>query len=263
MYDDDLVQTREADVLAIETRDLHKAFGKQKVLAGCDLKIPEGAMSVILGPSGTGKSVLLKHIIGIMRPDQGEVFVRGHSLAEMSARDILLLRRDIGVMFQDGALFSSMSVYENVAFPLRQHSDLNEREVRELVIGQLQAVGLERSADAMPPSLSGGMRKRAGLARALVLEPRVLLCDEPDSGLDPVRTALLGELLAERHAQLGGTILTVTHNIGLAKIVGEHVSVVYQGQVREAGPGARIRESEDPFIQQFLAGAARGPLDMN
>ena len=252
-----------SDLLAIETRDVHKAFGPHQVLGGCDLKIPEGTMAVVLGPSGTGKSVLLKHITGVMKPDRGDVFVRGRRLAALTRSEVLGLRRDVGVMFQDGALFSSMTVFENVAFPLRQHTDLVDEEVREIVMDELRAVGLEKAGDQYPGTLSGGMRKRAGLARALVLQPRILLCDEPDSGLDPVRTALLGELLADRHCDLGGTIITVTHNIELARIVGEHVSVLYEGRVRESGPGERLWASDDPFVQQFLAGAPEGPLGMD
>jgi phospholipid/cholesterol/gamma-HCH transport system ATP-binding protein len=251
------------DLLAIETRDVHKAFGPHRVLSGCDLQIPEGTMAVVLGPSGTGKSVLLKHITGVMKPDKGEVFVRGQRLGAMTRSEVLGLRRDVGVMFQDGALFSSMTVFENVAFPLRQHTDLGDAEVHEIVMDELCAVGLEKAGGQYPGTLSGGMRKRAGLARALVLQPRIVLCDEPDSGLDPVRTALLGELLVERHCDLGGTIITVTHNIDLARIVGEHVSVLYQGAVRQSGRGESLWESDDPFVRQFLAGAPEGPLGMD
>lgn len=252
----------EADLLAIETRNVHKAFGSQQVLAGCDLKIPEGAISVVLGPSGTGKSVLLKQITGMMTPDKGEVLVRGQKLSALSRSGLLSMRRDIGVMFQDGALFSSMTVAENVAFPLRQHTDLGDDDVRDLVAEHLQSVGLDGAKDQYPASLSGGMRKRVGLARSLVLEPRVLLCDEPDSGLDPVRTALLGSLLIERHEELGGTILIVTHNVPLARLVAEHISVLWQGKVLEAGPRSQLFASGDEFVQQFLNGEPEGPLGM-
>jgi phospholipid/cholesterol/gamma-HCH transport system ATP-binding protein len=166
-------------------------------------------------------------------------------------------------MFQDGALFSAMNVYDNVAFPLRQHTDLREHEVRELVMGQLDSVGLAADADKMPNALSGGMRKRAGLARALVLEPSIVLVDEPDSGLDPVRTALLGDLLLERHAEFGGTMVVVTHNVALAKQIADHMSVLFRGAVLESGTTAEVIASESAFIRQFLAGESRGPLGMD
>jgi phospholipid/cholesterol/gamma-HCH transport system ATP-binding protein len=250
------------DLLAVETRGLVKRFGRQEVLSGLDLQIPEGSVSVVLGPSGTGKSVLLKHIIGLLAPDDGEVIVRGRSLRRMNASEALALRRDVGVMFQDGALFSSMDVFDNVAFPLRQHTDLREPQVRQIVEEQLAAVGLSDARGKRPSEISGGMRKRAGLARSLVLDPGIVLCDEPDSGLDPVRTALLGELLVDRHAALGGTMVIVTHNLGLARLVADHAAVVWRGKVVESGPADRLWRSTDPFVQQFLAGAAQGPLDM-
>jgi len=251
------------DVVAIETRGLEKRFGSNHVLRGVDLKIPEGALSVVMGPSGTGKSVLIKHVVGILKADKGDVLVRGRALSRMSRSEVLALRREIGIMFQDGALFSSMNVYENVAFPLRQHTDLDEPEVREIVEEQLEAVGLWQARDRFPGQLSGGMKKRAGLARSLVLDPGIVLCDEPDSGLDPVRTALLGELLMERHAELGGTMAVITHDISLARLVADHVSVLWRGEVVAAGPAEDLWGSEDPFIHQFLTGGPDGPLGMD
>jgi phospholipid/cholesterol/gamma-HCH transport system ATP-binding protein len=247
---------------AIETRGLCKSFGTFDILNGVDLVVPEGVVSILLGPSGTGKSVLLKHVLGLLQADAGEVLVRGRALGQMTQSELQALRRQIGVMFQDGALFSSMTVYDNVAFPLRQHTDLNDAEVREVVGEQLDAVGLAGAAQRFPSELSGGMRKRAGLARALVLEPAIILCDEPDSGLDPVRTAKLGELLVERQAQCGGSMLIVTHNIALARLVGDHVSVIWQGKIVESGPADDIFESDHPFVRQFLSGDTVGPLAM-
>ena len=255
-------QTAVTEMLAVETRDLRKSFGSRRVLQGVDLKVPEGSLSTIMGPSGTGKSVMIKHVVGLVRPDGGDVFVRGQSLNRMSRSEILSLRRDVGVMFQDGALFSSMTVYDNVAFPLRQHTDLGERDVRTLVREHLSAVGLLRAADRLPSQLSGGMKKRAGLARALVLNPGIVVCDEPDSGLDPVRTAVLGELLMERHGELGGTMVVVTHNILLARLISDYVTMLWRGTVVAAGPTERVWSSEDPFVRQFITGAPEGPLDM-
>jgi phospholipid/cholesterol/gamma-HCH transport system ATP-binding protein len=181
----------------------------------------------------------------------------------MSRSQVIALRRDIGVMFQDGALFSSMNVYDNVAFPLRQHTDLNEGEVAEIVQEQLQAVGLYDARHRFPAELSGGMKKRAGLARSLVLDPTIVLCDEPDSGLDPVRTAILGELLRERHERSGGTMVVVTHNVELARLVSDHASLLWRGTVVMAGPSKTVWESDDPFVRQFLAGDTEGPLGMD
>jgi phospholipid/cholesterol/gamma-HCH transport system ATP-binding protein len=251
------------DLLAIETRNLHKRFGPNLILRGLDIRIPEGCVSVVLGPSGTGKSVLLQHIIGLMRPDEGDVLIRGHALSSLNKDEILDLRRGIGVMFQDGALFTSMNVFDNVAFPLRQHTDFAEDEVRAVVENHLESVGLLFARDRMPPELSGGMRKRAGLARALALNPGIILCDEPDSGLDPIRTALLGDLLVAQHADHGGTMVVVTHNIALAKHIADHISVVFRGKVVVDGLAEDVLAADDAFVRQFLAGESQGPLGMD
>ncbi|MCW3040037.1 MAG: transporter, partial [Solirubrobacterales bacterium] len=251
------------ELLAIETRGLHKSFGSAHIMQGCDLQVPEGVISVILGPSGTGKSVMLQHIIGLLRPDAGDVLIRGNKLSDMSRSEILGLRREIGVMFQDGALFSNMNVYDNVAFPLRQHTNLPEAKIERVVSARLRDVGLAGSGGRMPGELSGGMRKRAGLARSLVLEPGIILCDEPDSGLDPVRTSLLGDLLVEQHAEHGGTMVVVTHNVPLARQIADHISVLWQGKVLESGLADEIFASRSPFVRQFLASDTTGPLTMD
>jgi phospholipid/cholesterol/gamma-HCH transport system ATP-binding protein len=181
----------------------------------------------------------------------------------MSRSEILAMRTEIGVMFQDGALFSAMSVYDNVAFPLRQHTDLNEAEVREVVLEQLASVGLAEAAERLPSQLSGGMKKRAGLARALAMNPAIVLCDEPDSGLDPVRTALLADLLVEQHGRVGGTMLVITHNVALARQISDHISILWQGRVLEAGVTEDILNSGNEFVQQFLTGETSGPLGMD
>jgi phospholipid/cholesterol/gamma-HCH transport system ATP-binding protein len=248
---------------AIECRDVHKAFGSVQILAGLDLAIPSGAISVILGPSGTGKSVLLKHVIGLLRPDRGEVIVLGHSVSKMRRADIWGLRRDVGILFQDGALFGSMNVYDNVAFPLRQHTDMTEAEIHEIVMRRLEEVGLGTATGRMPSQLSGGMRKRAGFARALVLDPRIVLFDEPDSGLDPVRTALLCQLMQKIHAEQGGTYVLITHDIISARRVADFIAVLWKGKIVQAGTAAEMWLSDDPFVSQFLQGESRGPLGMD
>jgi ABC-type transporter Mla maintaining outer membrane lipid asymmetry ATPase subunit MlaF len=247
----------------IETRDLHKSFGDSAVLCGVDVAFPEGSICSLMGPSGTGKSVMIKHILGLLKPDRGEVLVRGRSLNTMSRSEVIAMRRHIGVMFQDGALFSSMTVYENVAFPLRQHTNYSDREIREIALDHLEKVGLGHALDRYPAELSGGMKKRAGLARGLVLDPKIVLADEPDSGLDPVRTALLGELLMQRHADLGGTLVVITHNMMLARSVSDFVAVLWRGRLVASGPAAEMFSSQDEFIGQFLAGEPRGPLGMD
>jgi ABC-type transporter Mla maintaining outer membrane lipid asymmetry ATPase subunit MlaF len=252
-----------ASLCAVETRGLHKAFGTNRILNGVDLQVPEGAICALMGPSGTGKSVMIKHILGILKPDAGEVLVRGRSLGKMSRSEVIAMRRDIGVMFQDGALFSSMTVYDNVCFPLRQHTDYNDSEVHEIAMEHLEKVGLGHAADRYPAELSGGMKKRAGLARGLVLDPGIVLADEPDSGLDPVRTALLGELLIERHSELGGTLLVITHNMMLAKRVADYVAVLWKGKVVAQGAAEDMFTSNDAFIRQFLTGESEGPLGMD
>jgi phospholipid/cholesterol/gamma-HCH transport system ATP-binding protein len=207
--------------------------------------------------------VLLKHVIGLLRPDQGEVIVLGHSVSKMPRADIWGLRRDIGILFQDGALFGSMTVYDNIAFPLRQHTDMTEDEIHEIVMRRLDEVGLGAAAGRLPNQLSGGMRKRAGFARALVLDPRIVLFDEPDSGLDPVRTALLCQLMQDVHAEQGGTYVLITHDILSARRVAGYIAVLWQGRIVQAGAADEMWGSEDPFVRQFLQGESRGPLGMD
>jgi phospholipid/cholesterol/gamma-HCH transport system ATP-binding protein len=251
-----------AQACSIECRDLVKTFGANRVLDGLTVGIPAGLITVVLGPSGTGKSVLIKHLIGLLRPDAGDVIVNGRSVPRMRMSELLTMRRGFGILFQDGALFGSMTVYDNVAFPLRQHTDLTEAEVRTIVMRRLADVGLAGAEAAMPSELSGGMRKRAGFARALVLQPEIVLFDEPDSGLDPVRTALLCQLIREMHGEHGGTYLVVTHDIASARRIADFIAVLWRGRIVEAGPAEAMFSSDDPFVRQFLAGDTVGPLGM-
>lgn len=247
---------------SIRLEDVHKTFGTNEVLRGLTVGIPEGMITVILGPSGTGKSVVIKHLIGLLFPDHGDVVVHGESLPRMTLSRMLEVRRKFGILFQDGALFGSMNVYDNVAFPLRQHTDLNEEQIREIVDRGLEDVGLTNAAHRMPSELSGGMRKRAGFARALVLEPEIVMFDEPDSGLDPVRTALLCDLIKHMHAEHGGTYIVITHDIASARQIGEYVAVLWKGQIVEAGPAENMFDSANPFVRQFLNRNVEGPLGM-
>jgi phospholipid/cholesterol/gamma-HCH transport system ATP-binding protein len=247
---------------AIEFVDVHKSFGRNHVLRGLNMALPEDQISMILGPSGTGKSVCIKHIVGLLYPDEGDVIVHGHSIPSLRDADLFELRKKFGVLFQDGALFGSMNLYDNVAFPLRQHTEKGEDEIAEIVNRRLSEVGLSAANEKMPNQLSGGMRKRAGFARALVLEPDIVLFDEPDSGLDPVRTALLCELIKEVHAENGGCYVVITHDIMSARRVAEHISVLWKGRIVESGPAEELFASENAFVRQFLSGQSAGPLGM-
>src|SRR3982751_5117895 len=237
---------------AIEFIDVHKAFGRNKILRGLNMGIPEGKISMILGPSGTGKSVCIKHMVGLLYPDDGDVLVHGESVPKMADDDLFEMRKKFGVLFQDGALFGSMNLYDNVCFPLRQHTDKGEDEISDIVTRRLREVGLEGAHDKMPNELSGGMRKRAGFARALVLDPDIVLFDEPDSGLDPVRTALLCELIKEIHEENGGAYVVITHDIMSARRVAEYIAILWKGRSGESGPGAELLIWDNQFVRQFL-----------
>jgi phospholipid/cholesterol/gamma-HCH transport system ATP-binding protein len=247
---------------AIEFVDVHKAFGRNRILRGLNMGLPEGKISMILGPSGTGKSVCIKHMVGLLYPDEGDVIVHGQSVPDLADDELFEMRKKFGVLFQDGALFGSMNLYDNVAFPLRQHTDKGEDEIAEIVNRRLREVGLADAGDKMPNELSGGMRKRAGFARALVLDPDIVLFDEPDSGLDPVRTALLCELIKEIHEENGGAYVVITHDIMSARRVAEHISVLWKGRIVESGPAQELFNSDNAFVRQFLSGESQGPLGM-
>jgi phospholipid/cholesterol/gamma-HCH transport system ATP-binding protein len=247
---------------AVEFVDVHKAFGRNKILKGLNMGLPEGKISMILGPSGTGKSVCIKHMVGLLYPDEGDVLVHGESVPNMTDDELFAMRKKFGVLFQDGALFGSMNLIDNVAFPLRQHTDKSEDEILEIVRKRLDEVGLGDAYDKMPNELSGGMRKRAGFARALVLDPNIVLFDEPDSGLDPVRTALLCELIQEIHEENGGAYTVITHDIMSARRVAEFISVLWKGRIVESGPAEELFNSENAFVRQFLSGESQGPLGM-
>jgi phospholipid/cholesterol/gamma-HCH transport system ATP-binding protein len=254
---------RTDSVWSIRCKDVVKYLAGVPVLNGLNVSIPDDTITVVLGPSGTGKSVLIKHLIGLMFPDSGEILVQGEAVPKMTMPELLSLRRRIGVLFQDGALFGSMSVFDNVAFPLRQHTGRSEAEIGKLVTERLSDVGLSEAVDFFPSQLSGGMRKRAGFARALVMEPDIVIFDEPDSGLDPVRTALLCELIQEMHKQFHGTYIVVTHDIASARRIGEYIALLWKGRIVEAGDAQKMFSSENPFVKQFLSGSASGPLGMD
>jgi phospholipid/cholesterol/gamma-HCH transport system ATP-binding protein len=248
---------------AIEIIDLVKQFGRTRILNGLNLGIPDNQISMILGPSGTGKSVLIKHIVGLLYPDAGDVLVHSESVPNMTDDELFEMRKKFGLLFQDGALFGSMNVYDNTAFPLRQHTDKSEDEIGEIVNRRLREVGLGDALQKMPNELSGGMRKRAGFARALVLDPAIVMFDEPDSGLDPVRTALLCELIREVHEENGGCYLVISHDLGTARRIADFIAVLWKGRIVESGPSDELFSSDNEFVAQFLNAETEGPLAMD
>jgi len=247
----------------IELLDVHKAFGALRVLDGVTCRIPRGEITVLMGPSGTGKSVLLRHIVGLLTPDAGDIIVDQRDVPKLNERDLLALRRGIGMLFQDGALFSSMNLFDNVAFPLRQHTSKGEGEVREIVMEHLVEVGLAGAEKRMPNELSGGMRKRAGFARALVMEPSILLFDEPDSGLDPVRTTLLCDLIREISKKYNATSIVVSHDVGAVRRFADNIGILYKGKMRQFGTQHEVELSQDEFVHQFFNASSEGPLGMD
>lgn len=242
---------------------LTKSFGKQTIWQDVTLTLPPGEVSVMLGPSGTGKSVFLKSLVGLLKPEQGKIVINGTDLVRCSEHKLYEIRKMFGVLFQDGALFGSMDLYDNIAFPLREHTRKTEAEVRRIVLEKMEMVGLVGAEKKLPGEISGGMRKRAGLARALVLDPEIILCDEPDSGLDPVRTAYLSQLLIDLNAQIDATILIVTHNINIARTVPDNLGMLFRRELIMFGPREVLLTSDEPVVEQFLNGRRLGPIGMS
>jgi phospholipid/cholesterol/gamma-HCH transport system ATP-binding protein len=249
--------------IEVVVEGLTKSFGRRNVWRDVSLTLPAGEVSVMLGPSGTGKTVFLKSLVGLVKPERGRVLIDGVDMVSCSERKLYQTRKLLGVMFQDGALFGSLNLYDNVAFPLREHTKLGERRIREIVEEKMAMVGLAGEEHKLPGTISGGMRKRAGLARALVLDPQIILCDEPDSGLDPVRTAYISQLLIDLNAQIDATILIVTHNIQVARTVPDNIGMLYRGELVMFGPREVLLTSEEPVVDQFLNGRRTGPIGMS
>ena len=247
----------------IRTVNLHKSFGQQHVLAGVNLEIPDGAIYVIIGRSGAGKSCLLKHFIGLLRPDQGEVWVDGEEVSTLRGRALNSVRARFGMLFQGGALFDSLTVYDNVAFPLREKTRLSEAVIRAKVHERLAQVGLSGVNHKFPSELSGGMRKRAALARALVSEPEILLFDEPTTGLDPIRVNAIHQLIPDLHHLLHFTAVVVSHEIPEIFSLASHVAMLHGGVIVATGTPAEIQASPDPVVQQFISGQIEGPIEAN
>jgi phospholipid/cholesterol/gamma-HCH transport system ATP-binding protein len=236
--------------------DVHKSFGPKKVLQGFTLDVNEGETMVIIGYSGTGKSVAIKHIVGLLEPDAGQVLVDNHDVPHLSRRDLYKLRARIGYVFQFAALFDSFTIGENVAMGLRKQQELSEAEIQDRVHEALDLVDLPNVEHRFPAELSGGMRKRVGIARAIALRPKYILYDEPTTGLDPVTSAVIDHLMVRMRDKLGVTSIVITHDMRSAYTVGTRIAMLYEGRVRQVGTVAEIQQSSDPLVRQFIEGKA-------
>jgi len=247
-------------VPVIEVVNLSKAFGPKVVLSKVNLSVELGESLVVLGGSGTGKTVLLRNIMGLLRPDSGHVAVDGRIVHEMSREELFETRMKIGMCFQMAALFDSMTVFENVAFALRRHSHMKEKEVQGRVEECLAMVGLKGTEQLKPAELSGGMKRRVGFARAIALKPKILLFDEPTTGLDPVMTDVIGRVILDLKHELGVTTITITHDLKSAFEIGDRIALLFRGECLAVQPPEEFKANPDPVIQQFLRGDADGPF---
>ncbi|NVN92072.1 MAG: ABC transporter ATP-binding protein [Desulfuromonadales bacterium] len=246
----------------IKLTNIYKSFGSQMVLNSLDFTVPAGQITAIIGPSGEGKSVLIKHMIGLLQPDSGMIEVEGESILGLRAAELNRIREKFGMLFQNAALFDSMNVFENVAFPLQEKTKLKKDEVRSRVLAALEDVGLKNVEHKYTDELSGGMKKRVGLARALLLNPKIILFDEPTTGLDPIIKRAIHHLIRETHAKFGFTAVIVSHEIPDIFDIAQNVAMLYKGKILQFGTADDIRNSSHPVVHQFISGNLDGPIQM-
>ncbi|HBO97578.1 MAG TPA: ABC transporter ATP-binding protein [Candidatus Omnitrophica bacterium] len=237
----------------IQVRHLHKSFNGQQVIEDINLQVKKGEILVILGESGTGKSVLLKHLIGLLRPDRGSVLIEARDITKMSERELLGLRKDIGYLFQEGALYDFMNVFENIAFPLREHTVFDGKIIREKVENILKLIGLEGAGGKYPVELSGGMKKRVALARAVILDSRILLCDEPTSGLDPLRSRDISDLIRDVARKLHCTTVVTSHDIQNSLRIADRLALLQDGRIAAVGTPSEFKASNNVFVKEFIS----------
>ncbi len=247
--------------MMIRIVDLHKAFGSNRVLQGIYLDIEKGETMVVIGRSGSGKSVLIKHLIGLLKPDRGEIFVDGVEITRLKDDELHKVTRKFGMLFQGSALFDSMTVAQNVGFGLERYSDYTPEQIKELVEESLAKVGLRGVEDLMPYELSGGMKKRVGLARAIAYRPEVILYDEPSTGIDPIRADAINNLINRMKQELRVTSIVITHDMASSYKVADRMAMLYQGKIIEIGTSEEIKDSTNPVVQQFIHGQAEGPIE--
>jgi len=246
--------------IKIRVINLFKSFGENQVLQGVDLEVQPGESMVVIGGSGSGKTVLIKCIIGLMRPDEGEIYVDGLEISSLNEKRMNEVRNKFGMLFQWGALFDSMTVWENVGFGLRHQTHLKEEEIRKIASEKLALVGLKNVEDLMPAELSGGMRKRVSLARAIAIEPEILLYDEPTTGIDPIMADAINDLIVQMREKLNVTSIAITHDMKSAYKIGDRIAMLYQGKIIEVGTPEEIKNSSNPIVKQFIEGKSEGPI---
>ncbi len=246
--------------IKLRVLNLYKSFGEKHVLKGCDLEVQEGESMVVIGGSGSGKTVLIKCIIGLIQPDEGKIYVDGLEITSLNERELNEVRKKFGMLFQGGALFDSLRIWENVGFALRQHTQRSEEEIRRISSEKLRLVGLRDIEELMPSELSGGMKKRVSLARAIAMEPEILLYDEPTTGIDPIMADAINELIIQMREKLNVTSIAITHDMKSAYKIADRIAMLYQGKIIEVGTPEEIKNSSNSMVQQFIQGRSEGPI---